>query len=172
MTSEFKISFESIADIQAMHRQGAYEYVVHGCNAQAVMGSGVAATLRAAYPIIYDPYAAHCRMHNFSRTALGTFCEVKVEPFASVVNLITQEHFGKQSCRYVDYEAIYNGFKHIRTLVDSSSHSRIGIHFPLIGAGLAHGDWSIISQCIKSAWEHESHPSSWDEIELILHLQP
>lgn len=177
--SEFQISFSDIADICGMETPSSYELVVHGCNAQGVMGSGVAAQLRAAYPIIFEPYSAHCRAHNFNRSSLGTFCPVHVEDHAMVINMITQEHFGKNNVRYVDYEAVYNGFSNLKRYIAENEgtqllgnyRSHFGVHFPLIGAGLAHGDWSIIQQCIKSAWANSPY-SLKTETDLILHLQP
>jgi len=51
-----------------------------------------------------------------------------------------------------DYDAIQEIFSKLKT---EFSGSRIG--YPLIGAGLAGGDWKVISQIIDSALVNENH---------------
>lgn len=52
----------------------------------------------------------------------------------------------------VEYEAVRSAFRQIR---DQFKGRRLG--YPMIGAGLAKGDWSIISQIIQEELDGEDH---------------
>jgi len=52
----------------------------------------------------------------------------------------------------VDYDAIRTVFKQIK-----AQFSGLRIGYPAIGAGLAGGDWVIISQIIEEELEGENH---------------
>ena len=76
--------------------------IVHGCNAQGVMGSGVAKQLRAKYPEIYDAYVKH--LGNFKAkpcSPLGSVNFVLVHSSLTVANAITQEFYGRDGKQYV-----------------------------------------------------------------------
>ncbi len=110
-------------------------YIVHGCNAQGVMGSGVAAIIRAKYPVAYQTYM------NQADTGyiLGEVIPAIVEPNLVVVNAITQEFYGTDRV-HADYAAIEQAFKGTKHLASSGMIESKAIHFPMIGGGLAGGD--------------------------------
>jgi O-acetyl-ADP-ribose deacetylase (regulator of RNase III) len=119
--------------------------IVHGCNAQGVMGSGVAKAIRDSYPGAYYTYV---QMHMQRGLKLGQV--VYHVPFLRlfIANAITQEMFGG-SQRHADYFAIRKAFRHIGRLVEGFPRDgNFEVHFPLIGAGLANGDWAKISKII------------------------
>jgi O-acetyl-ADP-ribose deacetylase (regulator of RNase III) len=64
-----------------------------------------------------------------------------------IVNAVTQDGFGRDGQRYVDYAAIERCFEVINDRVDSWEVSEIAM--PRIGAGLGGGDWSIIESIIN-----------------------
>jgi len=118
--------------------------IIHGCNAQGVMGSGVALALRNAYPSVYDGYI---RTKNYMGLRLGSVSIVNVTPKLKVVNLISQEFYGRDSLvQYVDYDAIKEGF---RKAYNHLLPHNPKIHIPKIGSGLGGGDWDIISKIIE-----------------------
>ena len=119
--------------------------IVHGCNAQGVMGSGVAAIVRGRWPEAYDRYIAQ-NPHYI----LGEVIPVKVTDRLIVVNAITQEFFGTDK-RHADYDAIRQAMKGTLHLA-GFFEPIIGcsdIHMPLIGGGLAGGDKDIIIAIMK-----------------------
>ena len=69
----------------------------------------------------------------------------------SIVNAYTQFHFRGRGPK-VDYVALEKCFQRI---ADQFPGSRIG--YPLIGAGLAGGDWNKIAPIIDSALEGVDH---------------
>lgn len=110
-------------------------YIVHGCNAQGVMGGGVAAIIRAKYPIAYETY----RQQADTGYILGEVIPAIVEPNLVIVNAITQEYFGTDRI-HADYHAIEQAFKGTKHLASSNMIESKAIHFPMIGGGLAGGD--------------------------------
>lgn len=126
--------------------------IIHGCNAQGVMGSGVALAIKTKYPKAYDAYKKFEEkhglylasisirgIHNTSRETPQTFW---------VCNLITQEYYGKDyHTQYVSYGAIHLGFEKLH------KHFPLDVpfHFPRIGAGRGNGAWDKISELIEFA---------------------
>lgn len=71
----------------------------------------------------------------------------------TIVNAYTQYRYGGGVVN-VDYDAIDSCFKRIRTLF---SGSNLSIGYPLIGCGLAGGDWSIVRPIIDKNLEGMMH---------------
>jgi len=109
-------------------------YIMHGCNAQGVMGSGVAKIIRDKYPIAYEQY--NDQAPNY---ILGEVIPVIVERNIVVVNAITQEFFGTDVVQ-VDYNAVEQACRGAKHLASSGMIESREVHFPFIGAGLAGGD--------------------------------
>ena len=117
-------------------------HIIHGCNAQGVMGSGVAKLIRDKYP---SAYADYNDVYNNKGLELGEIV-VSVQNDGKVIhNAITQKNFGRDaSVVYVSYWAIAEVFRKI----DSFGVKEIAM--PMIGAGLANGDWNVISAIIEN----------------------
>ena len=113
--------------------------ILHGCNAQGVMGSGVAKQLRAKYPEIYYKYVTHLNLlKDLGKDPLGTICIQPVTGHLAVCNMITQEYYGRDGRQYVSYEAVEDCLENV---LDWLGDYSIPIHVPyLIGAGLGGGD--------------------------------
>lgn len=119
----------------------------HGCNAQGVMGSGVATQIKNLFPTAYQRYK---EVHKKYGLHLGSYVD-DWEGRAVVFNMITQKYYGRdKSVVYVSYEAITECFKDL----DRCAAAFIGgnppqVVMPKIGAGLANGDWNIIEKIIE-----------------------
>lgn len=114
--------------------------IIHGCNAQGVMGSGVAKQIRAKYPEAYYAYLN-------GTYELGTITMHMVHPKLVIVNAITQRYYGTSpEIKYVSYDAITKCFREVVDRFPSDTK----LHIPKIGSGLGNGDWSIISRTIDS----------------------
>jgi O-acetyl-ADP-ribose deacetylase (regulator of RNase III) len=115
--------------------------IAHGCNSHGVMGSGVAAAIRAAYPEAYEVYRA-----AYQRTGLALGQVIPVDCGRhTVLNCITQKDFGGQpGVVYVSYEAVAACVEAINDLTDQP------VAFPLIGAGLAGGSWVRIAGILST----------------------
>lgn len=119
--------------------------IIHGCNAQGVMGSGVALAVKHKYPKVYEAYKSFEKKHGLRLASLSM---QKVSPILYVANLVTQEFYGRDpNTRYVSYGAILLGFEKLH---DSFPEDTV-FHFPKIGAGLGNGEWDTISSLIDQA---------------------
>lgn len=141
--------------------KGGHKYIAHGCNAQGVMGSGVARIVNDNYHYAYLTYRG-----KYDRVGLklGEVVVAKPEvrqcmsdPFLpTIFNCITQDHYGTDQ-RYANYGAIQACIKWIDRYMwveKGPVGSPIEVAFPMIGAGLAGGDWGIISQIIEREAKH------------------
>lgn len=118
--------------------------LVHGCNAKGVMGSGIALAIKNRYPSAYLAYREAFVEKGLS---LGSVTVVRPREGFFIVNGITQERYGREkNVVYADYEAIRNVFKEASLLAKKEN---LPLLFPLIGCGLAGGDWSKVSQIIE-----------------------
>jgi len=146
--------------------------IVHGCNCQGVMGSGVAKSIRDKWPSVYNAYNDH---YNFEGLHLGDTIPVCGERNTNsihiskythqlpeeliVVNAMTQyEYGGVKGVVYVDYDAVAACFSCIKLLARDTG---LPVHFPLIGCGLANGDWNIVSEIIESALGPDIEKHLW-----------
>lgn len=123
------------------------DIIAHGCNAQGVMGSGVAKQVRTLYPAAYLEYR---RWHEDYGLELGSviWCNTKGKHIA---NCITQEYYGRDGQRYVDYNAIQECMKKIH--IYSLAGDELSIAMPKIGSALGGGDWTIIEQIINNEFK-------------------
>lgn len=129
-------------------------FIIHGCNAQGVMGSGIAKAVKSYYP---EAYTKYMQVHESTGLRLGDIIPVKVTDKLFIVNCITQEYFGKDGRRYVSYDAIDWCAKKVNWLAAYSAKYDIEpiIHTPLIGAGLGGGDWGIIEMILLRTIKHK-----------------
>lgn len=118
-------------------------HIVHGCNAQGNMGSGVAKIIRDDYPEAHKEYVAR---HKISPWRLG---EIQAVPSNGkiIINAITQNRYGGPE-RHANYEAIAKVMEKINDMFYDISDKNIAM--PKIGAGLANGDWNVIEAIIES----------------------
>lgn len=121
------------------------EHIVHGCNAQGVMGSGVARIVRDDYPAVYNFYV---EQYNKYGLKLGDVQFVH-DNGKTIVNAITQHLYGKpaEPTRFVDYDAVADCIKTVNQVLKLSGYTDVAL--PMIGAGLGGGDWRVIEQIIE-----------------------
>lgn len=114
-------------------------YIMHGCNAQGIMGSGVAKQLRAKYPRIYRDYTAGLETVRYNRgNPLGEVFVSYINPQLFVCNAITQEFYGRDGKQYVDYGAVDRATDYV---VQLARRDQSSVFIPdLLGAGLGGGD--------------------------------
>lgn len=131
--------------------EGSEHLIAHGCNAQGVMGSGVAKAIRDRYPLAFTQYRA---VYEKTGITVGDVITVMC-PGRVVFDVITQEFYGRNPNRvYVSYDGLRRAFSTINDcplvrLRTEAMGEPEPIAMPLIGAGLANGKWSIISQIIE-----------------------
>ena len=133
------------------HKSDKRYMLVHGCNAQGVMGSGVAKTFKDLYPGAYAKYQEDVvKFSSIPRDRLGNvsyfFAIDRNETEVILCSAITQENYGRDGSRYVSYEAIFDSFRDIFNVAFSGS---MDVVMPKIGCGLGGGDWFVVSSIIQ-----------------------
>lgn len=134
---------ETTGDLVTMAQAGDFDAIIHGVNCQKRMRSGIAKQIRKAFPAAYTVYMD-------TEPELGNICSAQCGNVL-VINAFTQDRYGYDGKRYVSYDAIQSCFNIIQA---SFSGSRFGV--PLIGAGLAGGDWKRIRPLINKAMRGEN----------------
>jgi O-acetyl-ADP-ribose deacetylase (regulator of RNase III) len=128
-----------------------FDVIIHGCNCQCTMGAGIAKTIRQKFP---EAYTADLQTTAGDRAKLGTISYAEVwmdQKKLTVVNAYTQFEWRGPGIK-VDYGAVRSAFQLIKK---QFTGMRMG--YPKIGAGLAGGDWQVISQIIDEELAGENH---------------
>jgi O-acetyl-ADP-ribose deacetylase (regulator of RNase III) len=148
-------------------KQGEFDIIVHGCNCFNTMGSGIAKQLRENFPEVYD---VDCRTPKGDKNKLGSFTVARIDHWSMpkvtsdvympevkvfyVVNAYTQYEYGTNK-QHFDYDAfqifLYSFKNYIELMARSNIRQNetgkftpvesLKIGLPMIGAGLAGGDW-------------------------------
>ena len=126
--------------------------IVHGCNAQGVMGSGVALAVKNKYPECFEEYKTEYVQYGLNlgdiiwwNNDLDGTKNLSVSSMLFIANAITQQNYGTDR-RHVNYWAIANVFKEV---IRQATNTKSVVHFPKIGAGLGGGRWEIIEEIIN-----------------------
>lgn len=121
---------------------GHFDIIVHGCNCQNTMGSGIAKEIKERYPQAYEIDTAYHKKLMFEVEKLGNYTEAFIEePIIGsshqfrIINAYTQVGYLPRGIDHFEYES----FRLIlRKLAFIYPKKRFG--FPYIGMGLAGGD--------------------------------
>lgn len=129
-------------------------HIVHGCNAQGIMGAGVARAVRQSYPYVYDDYRNEYELNGL---LLGKAYPSTVSPDLMFWNAITQEGFD-HPVRNVSYDAIETCFaqinEHIHLGLEGVANMQPDeVHIPALGSGIGGGNWEIIREIIEQTMD-------------------
>jgi O-acetyl-ADP-ribose deacetylase (regulator of RNase III) len=128
-------------DLIQMALDNEFDCIIHGCNCFNTMGAGIARQVKNIFP---SAYKVDCETVCGDYKKLGTYTYA-IEKGILVINAYTQHNYkGRQ--KLVEEDAVANIFKSLSSFPKIKEYPRIGI--PLIGCGLAGGDWDIISSII------------------------
>lgn len=125
-------------DLIQLALNGEFDIIVHGCNCFCTMGSGIALQIKLNFPLAYN---ADLRTKSGDSTKLGTYSQA-TEHDVMIINAYTQYRYGREGDLF-EYESFRNICK---SLSIHFSGKRIG--FPMIGCGLAGGNWETVSSII------------------------
>lgn len=138
-------------DLLQLAADGRFDVIVQGCNCQCRMRRGIALSISERFPAARD---ADLLTAKGAREKLGTYSQATVRENGHefvVVNAYTQYDWEGEGV-LADYDAIG---KAMRAIAKEFHGRRIG--YPLIGAGLARGDWNTIAAIIDEALAGEDH---------------
>lgn len=138
-------------DLIQMTENGKFDVIIHGCNCFCTMGAGIAKQIKDHFP---QAYQADQETQVGDEKKLGTYsvAHIKLKKHSfSVINAYTQYHFSGKGI-LVDYDAVRKIFVRIKNDFTGKK-----IAYPKIGAGLAKGDWVMISTIIDQELHGEDH---------------
>ena len=125
-------------DLLGLAKARYFNVIVQGCNCFCTFGAGIAKQIKEQFPAAYD---ADCQTVNGDAAKLGSYSAANYNNL-TIVNAYTQFDTMGPGIK-ADYDAI----RAVMTKIKTDFHGcRIGM--PMIGAGLAGGDWKMISRII------------------------
>ena len=130
-------------DLLQLADAGEFDCIIHGCNCFCAMGAGIAVQIKNKYPAAWEVDKNTIQGH---KGKLGTYTSAQIGDL-TIINAYTQYMPGLNDLQE-NYSAINTVMR--RIAVDFAG-KRIGL--PLIGAGLAGGDWNIIRDIIRDNLE-------------------
>jgi O-acetyl-ADP-ribose deacetylase (regulator of RNase III) len=152
--------------------------IVHGCNCHGVMGGGIAKSIKDKWPDVFHAYRARYEtwglglrlgdvvavagQSNWSpeQSRLIDAASGQLPDKLIVVNAMTQFDFGRDpDVVYVNYRAVFRAFARVRILAKSTG---LPVHFPLIGCGLANGNWDKVGPAIEAALGPDVEATLWE----------
>jgi O-acetyl-ADP-ribose deacetylase (regulator of RNase III) len=128
---------------------GEFDVIIHGCNCFCAMGAGIARSIKTEFP---EAFQADLATEKGDRSKLGGFSHatlMRKGHAITVINAYTQFRYSGKGV-LADYDAIRSVFKKLKSQFPGK---RFG--FPLIGAGLAGGEWHVISEIIDQELQGE-----------------
>jgi O-acetyl-ADP-ribose deacetylase (regulator of RNase III) len=120
--------------------------IAQGCNCQGSMGAGVAKTVRARYPEMYDEYRRRCKAQP-REFNLGDCWLWKSPDRPWVFNLGSQEGYWRARA---SYEAIEAALRRMRDQADAEGIKTIAM--PRIGVGYGGLSWKKVRAIIESVF--------------------
>ena len=121
--------------------------IVHVCNDIGAWGKGFVLALSKRWKSPEQSFRRWHREDGDEPFELGRVQCVEVDPDLCVANLIGQHDIvNKGGVPPVRYDAIRTGLQRVATFAKEHNAT---IHMPRIGAGLAGGDWNVISRVIN-----------------------
>jgi O-acetyl-ADP-ribose deacetylase (regulator of RNase III) len=140
-------------DLVKMGMAGEFDVICHGANCFHTMGAGIARQIALYLPMAYEEDK---RTSYGDKSKLGTISVAKymvsmVQPLF-IINAYTQFDFrGKMNA---DYNAIRSCFKNVAHMFKDDN---VKIGYPMIGCGLAGGDWNVVSKIIEEELKGMDH---------------
>ena len=116
-----------------------FDVISHQCNCFLVWGAGIAPQIKVKFS---EAYLEDAKTMYGDKRKLGAITYTKnTKPI--VVNAYGQYKYTRTDVD-TNYDALRSCMKHIKNLFTG-----LKIGLPLLGAGLASGDWNIISKIIE-----------------------
>lgn len=112
----------------------------HGCNAQGVMGAGLAKAVRAQWPWVYSSYREFCQRNS---DLVGRVHFAEADERVWVANGITQEYYGRPqpNSPFASPEAIESCLEIIAKEALQFDHYLA----PKVGCGLGGLSWETVA---------------------------
>lgn len=142
---------------------GHFDVLIHGCNCQVLMGAGFAAGVSKYLPQAERADKEDDARYQKPEDKLGKFSSAVIgrqdNTAFLVINAYTQLYPGSGSLSYTAIREVFRTLKAQLGVEARKAQSQAPVRFayPMLGAGIAGGDWSIISKIIAEELDGEDH---------------
>ena len=156
-------------DMVASYKNNELDAYAHQCNCFCRMGRGIAPLLAKANP---DVRKVDNETIEGDRGKLGDFSVAETKGFPLLFNIYGQYHWSMYKVapnRNTDYDALEQGLRNVRDYLQSgiqdpieygvgkNTYEPTTLGLPLIGCGLAGGDWEgVVLPMIKELFYNSS----------------
>lgn len=147
--------------------------IIHGCNTQGKMNSGVAKALREKYPTIYDDYIKGLNEYHVQiGESIHSCAKTKI-----IGNLLTQNHYGYDGDVYASPFWIRKAINHFLfnityrapiSLPGDYEYPLMSIASPKIGCGRGGLLWDDVKEIFESI-EHQYTTETPYPIEFVIY---
>lgn len=140
-----------VGDMMDALFSGDVDIACHGCNCFCAMGKGLAQQVKAQLPSAFE---ADQETKKGDVSKLGKYSCVELANGGIFLNCYTQFHWQRrlngEGLNEQD-EPVLCDYRAVRQVMGAIAREWPGRHvgLPLIGAGLARGDWSVVERIIE-----------------------
>lgn len=134
-------------DLIDLFKSGKFDAIAHQCNCFCTMGAGLALRIAREFP---EVARADKDTLKGTRSKLGTI-SLADTPYGKVFNVYGQYRYGC-NIRHTDYPALEKGLIAVCRYMIRTSTDVPTIGLPLIGCGLAGGDWRIVGDIVRRSF--------------------
>lgn len=142
-------------DMVASYKNNELDAYAHQCNCFCTMKRGIAPLLAKANP---DVRKVDNETVEGDKGKLGDFSVAETKGFPLLFNIYGQYHWSMYKVapnRNTDYEALQEGLWKVKKHLTNTDKNTLGL--PLIGCGLAGGDWEgVVLPMIKELFYNSS----------------
>lgn len=126
------------------YAEGGPQIMLHVCNNQGVMGSGIALQVKTLLP---DAYQAYKQFEaEYDGLPLGT-----ISVCHNVINLHAQDGYGR-GIRHLDYEALYQSLEKAALYIKKTGIERVGVPYRM-GSDRAGGNWGVVLAMLSAVFD-------------------
>ena len=137
-----------VGDLIEAAKRKEVSVIAHGCNCFCTMQSGIAPLIAVAFPVAKE---ADLKTEKGDASKLGGISVGHDHTFGvTVFNLYSQfGYWGRREGKMdLNYSALRSALARMRSSVHHQGLFEKPVGIPLIGAGLAGGNWNLISRII------------------------
>jgi O-acetyl-ADP-ribose deacetylase (regulator of RNase III) len=140
-------------DVIQAFLNGEVDVLIHQCNAQGVMGSGIAKQVKERIRMAYEGYRSQYEENGnklYLSDVVGVvgFVRPNQRKHGTVLNVVGQDKYADRAICNTNYAALGKGLIACCEWIEDDDV----IAMPKIGAGLGGGDWHVIEAIINSVF--------------------
>ena len=154
------IKNQDILDLSIQRTSTTNVIIPHVCNNANAFGAGFAGYISSRYPHVKENFHL---LGNKSKLGYSQFVDIYTNKQTNnkvfIANMISQNGLiNKTNKRPLNYFALCNSMNTVSNyahqLINQDQSTKVEIHSPKFGSGLAGGDWQFISELITDIWSH------------------